>query len=111
MPSYAALLPVRALSDAGRGRVHAAGGGGDRRAGAAASERGRAITFIFLGWSLASVLGMPAAQPTSARPSAGAGPSRWWRVLAPAAARGVWRALPDGVRPPALSLRRLGARP
>jgi predicted MFS family arabinose efflux permease len=66
-------------------------------------ERGRAITFIFLGWSVASVLGMPA--------SAYIGETWGWAtafvgvaVLALLAAAGVWRALPDGIRPPALSL-------
>lgn len=64
--------------------------------------RGRAITFIFLGWSLASVLGMPIA--------ALVGGTLGWRsafglvaLLSVASAAWVWRAVPDGVRPPALS--------
>lgn len=67
-----------------------------------AHERGRAITFIFLGWSVASVLGMPM--------GAWLGGVFGWRVafgaiavLALASAAWVWRAMPDGVRPPALS--------
>jgi MFS transporter, DHA1 family, inner membrane transport protein len=67
------------------------------------AERGRAITFIFLGWSVASVLGMPM--------SAYIGESFGWRwafagvgLLALAAAVGVWRVLPTGIRPQALSL-------
>jgi len=65
-------------------------------------DRGRAITFVFLGWSMASVLGMPL--------SAYVGGVLGWRaafvlvgLLAAVSAAWVWRALPDGVRPPALS--------
>lgn len=65
-------------------------------------QRGRAITFIFLGWSVASVLGMPIA--------AYIGGTLGWRsafaaiaVLSLASAAWVWRTMPDGVRPPALS--------
>lgn len=65
-------------------------------------QRGRAITFVFLGWSLASVAGMPL--------GAWIGGTLGWRVafafvglLALASAWWVWRAMPDGVRPPALS--------
>ena len=65
-------------------------------------QRGRAITFVFLGWSIASVLGMPI--------SAFIGGTLGWRsafvlvaILSAASAAWVWRALPDGVKPPALS--------
>lgn len=65
-------------------------------------ERGRAITFVFLGWSVASVLGMPI--------SAFVGGTLGWRsafvlvaLLAVASGLWVWRAVPDGVKPPALS--------
>jgi predicted MFS family arabinose efflux permease len=65
-------------------------------------ERGRAITFIFVGWSLASVLGLPMA--------AYIGGTLGWRaafgviaLLSLVSAAWVWRTLPDGVRPPALS--------
>jgi predicted MFS family arabinose efflux permease len=67
------------------------------------AQRGQAITFIFLGWSVASVLGMPM--------SAYIGETLGWpsafvaiALLALAAAAGVWRALPGGIRPPPLSL-------
>jgi predicted MFS family arabinose efflux permease len=67
------------------------------------AQRGRAITFIFVGWSLASVIGMPL--------SALIGGLLGWRsamamvaVLSVASAAWVWRALPRGVKPPALSL-------
>lgn len=68
----------------------------------APEQRGRAITFIFLGWSLASVLGMPI--------GALLGGSFGWRyafgavaVVSLASAAWVWRAMPTGVKPPALS--------
>ncbi|MCE3272479.1 MAG: transporter [Ramlibacter sp.] len=64
--------------------------------------RGRAITFIFVGWSVASVLGMPLA--------AFVGGTLGWRaafavvaLLSVASAAWVWRSMPDGVKPPALS--------
>jgi predicted MFS family arabinose efflux permease len=67
-------------------------------------ERGRAITFIFLGWSVASVLGMPV--------HAYIGETLGWRwafalvaVLAGIGAWWVWRTMPDGVKPPAMNLR------
>ncbi|MFZ4478724.1 MAG: MFS transporter [Rhodoferax sp.] len=68
----------------------------------APAQRGRAITFIFLGWSVASVLGMPL--------GAWIGGTLGWRIafafvalLALVSAIWVWRALPNGIRPPALS--------
>jgi predicted MFS family arabinose efflux permease len=68
-----------------------------------AEQRGRAITFIFLGWSVASVLGMPMA--------AWIGGTWGWRAafmvvgaMSLASAAWVWRTMPDGVKPPALSL-------
>ncbi len=101
MPSYATLLPVRCLCMLGAAAF-------TPQAAAAISaltppaERGRAITFIFLGWSVASVLGMPI--------SAYIGETWGWRwafvlvaLLSLAAAAGVWRALPGGIRPAALS--------
>ncbi|HSV35944.1 MAG TPA: MFS transporter [Ramlibacter sp.] len=65
-------------------------------------QRGRAITFVFLGWSVASVLGMPI--------GAFVGGTLGWRsafalvgLLSLASAWWVWRSMPDGVKPPALS--------
>ena len=65
-------------------------------------QRGRAITFVFLGWSVASVIGMPI--------GAYVGGTFGWHaafvlvgMLSLAGAAWVWRAMPDGVRPPALS--------
>ncbi len=68
------------------------------------AHRGRAITFVFMGWAIASVAGMPLA--------AWVGERLGWRVamsmIAVAslvAAVLVHRYLPKGIRPPALSLR------
>ena len=103
MPSYAALWPVRALTmlAAAIYTPQAAAAIGFM---SAPQERGRAITFIFLGWSVASVLGLPI--------SAWLGETFGWSVafdaiavLALVAAVWVYFAMPDGVRPAALSLR------
>lgn len=65
-------------------------------------QRGRAITFIFLGWSVASVVGMPIASFI--------GGTLGWRsaflmvaVMSIIGAAWVWHTLPTGIRPPALS--------
>nr|WP_315848207.1 MFS transporter [uncultured Rhodoferax sp.] len=65
-------------------------------------QRGRAITFVFLGWSVASVLGLPI--------GALIGGTLGWRaafavvaLLSVVSAAWVWRAMPDGIKPPALS--------
>lgn len=101
-PSFGALLPLRVLALAAPAIF-------TPQAAACVGllvppqERGKAITFIFLGWSVASVAGMPLA--------ALVGGLYGWRVafagVAAAslvAAFWVWRAMPDGVKPPALSL-------
>jgi predicted MFS family arabinose efflux permease len=102
MPSYAALWPVRALTmlAAAVFTPQAAAAIGFM---AAPHERGRAITFIFVGWSVASVLGLPMA--------AWLGETFGWRVaflaiagLALIAAAWVFGVIPNGVRPAALSL-------
>ncbi len=68
------------------------------------ANRGRHITFVFLGWSLASVAGMPL--------TAWVGERMGWRVAMAAVAVGalasawaVHRHLPHGIRPPGLSWR------
>jgi predicted MFS family arabinose efflux permease len=65
-------------------------------------QRGRAITFVFMGWSVASVVGTPL--------GAWIGGTLGWRMafgsialLSLISATWVWRSMPDGVRPPALS--------
>lgn len=101
-PDYAWLLPLRALS------VLAPAIFTPQAAACVGllvppEQRGRAITFIFLGWSLASVLGMPLAALVG-------GTLGWRAAFVLVAALGVismawvWRAMPDGVKPPALSL-------
>ena len=100
-PSFAALLPLRVLAMIAPAIF-------TPQAAACVGllvppeQRGRAITFIFLGWSVASVLGMPI--------GAFVGGTLGWRsafavvgLLSLASAVWVWRAMPDGVRPPALS--------
>ena len=66
------------------------------------AQRGRAITFVFMGWSVASVMGMPL--------SAWIGGAFGWRwafalvaLLAVLSAAWVWRVMPNGIRPAALS--------
>jgi predicted MFS family arabinose efflux permease len=101
-PDFATLLPLRAVSVLGAAVF-------TPQAAAALSvmtqpaERGRAITFVFLGWSLASVIGMPL--------HSFIGETLGWRwafalvaLLSTVAAIWVWRTMPSGVKPPALSL-------
>jgi predicted MFS family arabinose efflux permease len=68
----------------------------------APERRGRAITTVFLGWSVASVVGSPLA--------ALVGGMYGWRVafgilalLSLLCAFLVWRVIPNGVKPPAIS--------
>lgn len=101
MPSFATLLPARVLA------VLAPAVFTPQAAACVGllvppEQRGRAITFVFLGWSVASVLGMPI--------GALVGGLLGWRsafvlvgMLSLLAAAWVWRAMPNGVRPPALS--------
>lgn len=102
-PSYDALLPIRALTVLGAAvfTPQAAATVGYLSPPAL---RGRYITFVFLGWSIASVVGMPMAAWVSERLG--------WRVAmwlvafgAGAAAVWLWRILPAGVRTPALPWR------
>jgi len=101
MPGFSSLAVVRALAVLGA-VVFTPQAAATIGVMAPADQRGRAIAFIFLGWSLSSVVGMPL--------SAWLGEVFGWRwafawvaVLAAGAAGWVWRALPDGVRPTALS--------
>jgi predicted MFS family arabinose efflux permease len=106
MPGYWSLLVVRAatvLSAAVFTPQAAAAIGVMARP----EERGRSITFVFLGWSVASVIGMPL--------HAYVGEAFGWRwafalvgAIAAVGAVAVWRAMPDGVKPAALSLANWG---
>ena len=101
MPSFATLLPLRVLAviPAAIFTPQAAACVGLL---VTPAQRGRAITLVFLGWSVASVLGMPLASLI--------GGTLGWRaafvligLLAFASALWVWRAMPNGITPPALS--------
>ena len=70
---------------------------------ASPEKRGKAITFVFLGWSVASVVGMPIAAWMSE--------VYGWRsvfilhaVLSAISAAWVWQVLPRGLVPPVMSL-------
>ncbi len=102
VPGYASLVPVRALTVLGAAvfTPQAAAAIGVMTPPA---QRGRAITFVFLGWSVSSVIGMPMHSYV--------GETFGWRwafalvaLISLAAAGAVWRAMPDGVKPAALSL-------
>ena len=106
MPNMAALMPVRAISVLGAA-VFTPQAAAAINVLAPPEQRGRAMTTIFLGWSLSSVLGMPL--------SGYVAETFGWRwafcvvaVLATLAAAGVWRVVPDGVKPPPLSLKSWG---
>jgi predicted MFS family arabinose efflux permease len=101
MPSYATLWPIRAATMLGAAvfTPQAAAAVGFM---SPPEHRGRAIAFIFLGWSMASVLGLPL--------SAWLADSFGWRFAFAAvasisllAALWVFAVMPDGVRPDGLS--------
>jgi len=105
MPDIGTLLPVRAATVIA-GAVFTPAAAAVVGALALPHKRGEAITFIFLGWSLASVLGVPMASYVSE--TAG------WRAafaivaaLSGAAALGTWLHTPTGLRPSATTLRDL----
>ncbi len=103
MPSYAALWPMRALTVLAAAVF-------SPQAGAAIgfmsppAQRGSSIAFVFLGWSVASVAGIPLAAWLSE--------TQGWRVafggvaaISVVAAALVFWGVPNGVKPAALSLR------
>jgi predicted MFS family arabinose efflux permease len=101
-PNYAQLLPVRAacMLAAAIFTPQAAAAIGYV---APPEERGRSIVFIFLGWSVASVIGMPL--------HSFIGEAFGWRwafglvaLLAGAAAWWIWNVMPDGVKPPSMPI-------
>lgn len=101
-PSYVALLPMRALTVLGAA-VFTPQAAAAMGAMTPPAERGGAITFIFLGWSIASVVGMPM--------SAWLGDNYGWRsaffaIAALGAVAAVWvlATVPANVRPVTLTL-------
>ncbi len=101
-PSFSVLLPLRVLAMVAPA-VFTPQAAACVGLLVAPQDRGRAITFVFLGWSLASVLGMPI--------GAFVGGTLGWSSafglvgsLSLASALWVRRSMPDGVRPPTLSL-------
>lgn len=101
-PDFATLLPLRALAVVSPAIF-------TPQAAACVGllvpvgQRGRAISFVFLGWSVASVLGLPM--------GAYVGGMLGWRsafalvaIMSFVSALWVWRRMPDGVKPPALSV-------
>ncbi len=101
MPSFGALLPMRMLT------VIAPAIFTPQAAACAGmlvppEQRGRAVTFVFLGWSMASVLGLPI--------GALIGGHLGWRMafmaiaaLSVVSAASIWLTLPAGIRPAALT--------
>lgn len=100
-PTFAALLPLRVISMIAPA-IFTPQAAACIGLLVAPEQRGRAITFVFLGWSVASVLGMPM--------GALIGGTFGWQaafgavgILSVVSAIWVWRSMPDGVKPPALS--------
>ncbi|MGJ7526494.1 MFS transporter [Variovorax sp. GB1P17] len=101
MPSFGTLLPMRMLT------VIAPAIFTPQAAACAGmlvppDQRGRAVTFVFLGWSMASVLGLPI--------GALIGGHLGWRMafmaiaaLSVVSAASIWLTLPQGIRPAALT--------
>ena len=105
-PNYAALLPLRVLTVISPAifTPQAAASVGLM---VTPAQRGRAITFVFLGWSVASVMGMPLAAWI-----AGVSSWRWAFALVAVAslivAAWIWSVMPSGIRPAALTRRAWG---
>ena len=100
-PNYATLLPLRVLAVIAPA-VFTPQAAASVGLLVSPAQRGRAITFVFLGWSVASVMGMPL--------SAWIGGTLGWRwafglvaLMSLASAAWVWREMPNGIRPAALS--------
>ncbi len=100
-PSFAVLLPLRVLAMVAPA-VFTPQAAACIGLLVEPEQRGRGITFVFLGWSVASVVGMPI--------GAYVGGTLGWPaafalvgLMSLASAWTVWRAMPDGIKPPALS--------
>lgn len=100
-PGYDSLLPLRVLAMLAPA-VFTPQAAASIGVMVAPAQRGKAITFVFLGWSVASVAGMPL--------GAWVGETWGWRwafggvaVMAVACAAWIWQVMPNAVRPAALS--------
>ncbi|WP_332742065.1 MFS transporter [Hydrogenophaga sp.] len=100
-PNYAALLPLRVLAVIAPA-VFTPQAAASVGLLVGPAQRGRAITFVFLGWSVASVMGMPL--------SAWISGELGWRwafglvaLMSFLSGAWVWREMPDGIKPAALS--------
>lgn len=101
VPSFGALLAVRMLTVIAPA-VFTAQAAACAGLLVAPERRGQAVTFVFLGWSMASVLGLPVGSLV--------GGHFGWRaafglvaLLSLVCAAWVWWRLPSGIRPEALS--------
>jgi predicted MFS family arabinose efflux permease len=100
-PDYATLLPLRVLAMVAPA-VFTPQAAASVGLMVPSERRGQAITFVFLGWSVASVMGMPL--------SAWVGGTLGWRWAFAGVAVGalvagwwLWRVMPDGIKPATLS--------
>lgn len=100
-PDYGTLLPLRVLAMVAPA-VFTPQAAASVGLMVPSERRGQAITFVFLGWSVASVMGMPL--------SAWVGGTLGWRWAFGGVALGalvggwwLWRVMPDGIKPVALS--------
>jgi predicted MFS family arabinose efflux permease len=100
-PDYGTLLPLRVLAMVAPA-VFTPQAAASVGLMVPPERRGQAITFVFLGWSVASVMGMPL--------SAWVGGTLGWRWAFAGVATGalvagwwLWRVMPDGIKPAALS--------
>jgi len=105
MPDLAALLPVRAATVLAAA-VFTPAAAAVVGALAEPHKRGEAITFIFLGWSLASVLGMPVAA-LLAETSGWQGAFLAVAAVSAVAALAAWWNTPSALRPRATTVRDL----
>jgi predicted MFS family arabinose efflux permease len=102
-PTYEALLPLRVLTVISPA-IFTPQAAASIGLMVSPAQRGRAITFVFLGWSVASVMGMPLSAWIS-----GVASWRWAFALVAVSsllvAGWIWLVMPSGIRPAALTRR------